>query len=221
MFADWTTYLPDYWAAIGQTIFMVVIAGGLTLVLGLIIGTTLHVTAPGALAPHAVIYNVLSTIVNIGRSIPFLILIVLLIPVTRLIVGTSVGQVAAIVPLTVGFTPFFSRLVESALREIDVGRIEAAQTIGLSKWQIITRVLLPESTSGLISAATIVLVGTVDGTAVAGAVGAGGIGDFALIYGYQRFYPELMFLAVLAMIIMVQAIQITGDTWVRLRRHKR
>ncbi|KAB1644490.1 MULTISPECIES: methionine ABC transporter permease [unclassified Pseudoclavibacter] len=221
MFVDWSTYLPEYWAAIGETLFMVAIAGGLTLVLGLSIGTLLHISAPGSLTPHPVLYHALSTIVNLGRSIPFLILIVLLIPLTRILVGTSVGVFAAIVPLTIGFTPFFSRLVESALREVDEGRIEAAKTIGLTKWQIITRVLLPESFSGLLSAATIVLVGTVDGTAVAGAVGAGGIGDFALLYGYQRFYPELMLLAVLAMVIMVQAIQLTGDIWIRLRRHKR
>ncbi|WP_430591874.1 methionine ABC transporter permease [Humidisolicoccus flavus] len=218
---DWTSYIPDFWDALGETLSMVAIAGSIIIVVGLIVGTTLYMTAPGSIAQNRTVYYVLTTIVNVGRSIPFLILIVIAIPVTRLVVGTTLGPVAALVPLTLGFAPFFSRLVESALREVDPGRIEAAKAMGISRFQFIFRVLLPESVSGLIAAVTIILVGTVEGTAVAGAVGAGGLGDFALRYGYQRFYPELMLLAVVAMVLIVQAIQLSGDFWVRARKHKR
>lgn len=218
---DWTRYLPDFWEALGQTVYMSVVAGFLVIVLGVTVGTILYMTAPGSFSPNPAIYYVLTTVVNLGRSIPFLILIVLLIPVTRLIIGTPLGPVAALVPLTFGFSPFFSRLVESALRELDQGRIDAAKSMGVTKWQFIFRILLPESLSGLLAAMTIILVGLVEGTAVAGAVGAGGVGDFALTYGYQRFYVELMALAVVSMVIIVQIIQLTGDNWIRLRKHKR
>ena len=218
---DWTQYLPDFWEALLQTLYMVGIAGPLILLLGIAVGTVLYLTAPGAIIPKPWIYFPLTTLVNVGRSIPFLILIVLFIPITRLIVGTTLGPVAALVPLVFGFSPFFSRLVEATLRELDQGRIDAAKTLGVTRTQFVFRVLLPESMSGLINAATIVLVGTVEGTAVAGAVGAGGVGDFALQYGYQRFYAELMFIAVLSMVIIVQIIQLTGDFWIRARKHKR
>lgn len=217
----WQTYLPDFWAALAQTLYMIAIAGPCVIVLGLTVGTTLYLIAPQSISPKPVLYYLLTTAVNIGRSIPFLILIVLLIPVTRAAVGTTLGPIAAIIPLVLGFTPFFSRLVESVLREIDQGRIEAALSMGVTRFQLIFRVLLPESFSGLLNAMTIILVGTVEGTAVAGAVGAGGVGDFAIEFGYQRFYGELMFISVFAMVIIVQLIQITGDVWIRARAHKR
>ncbi len=217
----WQTYLPDFWAALLQTLYMVAIAGPSIIVVGLTVGTTLYLIAPGSVTPKPALYYLLTTLVNVGRSIPFLILIVLLIPVTRAAVGTTLGPVAAIIPLVLGFSPFFSRLVEAALREIDQGRIEAARSMGVTQWQLVFRVLLPESFSGLLNAMTIILVGTVEGTAVAGAVGAGGVGDFAIEFGYQRFYGELMFISVFAMVIIVQVIQISGDLWIRARKHKR
>ncbi|MBD1550580.1 methionine ABC transporter permease [Pseudomonas typographi] len=218
---SWQTYLPDFWLALAQTLYMVAIAGPCIIIVGLAVGTTLYLTAPHSLSPKPVFYYLLTTVVNMGRSIPFLILIVLLIPITRALVGTTLGPAAAIIPLVLGFSPFFSRLVEAALRELDQGRIDAARTMGVSKTQFVFRVLLPESFSGLLNAITIILVGTVEGTAVAGAVGAGGVGDFAIEFGYQRFYGELMFISVLAMVIIVQLIQLTGDVWIRARKHKR
>ncbi|UFH48209.1 methionine ABC transporter permease [Pseudomonas sp. KNUC1026] len=217
----WQDYLPDFWAALGQTLYMIAVAGPSVILLGLVVGTTLYLTAPGSVYSRPALYYSLTTLVNVGRSIPFLILIVLLIPVSRAVVGTTLGPVAAIIPLVLGFSPFFSRLVEAALRELDQGRIDAALAIGVTRWQLIFRVLLPESFSPLLGAMTIILVGTVEGTAVAGAVGAGGVGDFAIEYGYQRFYWQLMAISVLAMVLLVQAIQLSGDLWIRARRHKR
>lgn len=218
---DWTQYLPDFWHALGQTLYMTTLAGLLVISLGIALGLLLYLSAPNSWRPHPTLYHTVNTLVNIGRSIPFIIMIVILIPVTRIIVGTPLGPAAALVPLTIGFTPFFSRLIESNLREIDQGRIEAARVIGVSTPQFIFRILLPESLSGIIASATIILVGLVEGTAVAGAIGAGGVGDFALTYGYQRWFTELIVIAVLAMVLIVQAIQLTGDAWIRLRRHKR
>jgi D-methionine transport system permease protein len=218
---DWTQYLPDFWYALGQTLYMTALAGTLVISLGIALGLLLYLSAPNSWRPHAALYHTVNTVVNIGRSIPFIIMIVILIPVTRMIVGTPLGPAAALVPLTIGFTPFFSRLIESNLRELDQGRIEAARVIGVTTPQFIFRILLPESLSGIIGSSTIILVGLVEGTAVAGAIGAGGVGDFALTYGYQRWYTELIFIAVLAMVLLVQAIQLTGDLWIRLRRHKR
>ncbi|MDT0234807.1 methionine ABC transporter permease [Curtobacterium sp. BRB10] len=218
---DWHRYLPDFWEALGQTLYMAGLSAVLVLLLGVTVGTVLYLTAPGSWRPSPIVYHALNTIVNVGRSIPFLILIVLLIPFTRLVVGTTLGPVAALVPLTLGFSPFFSRLIEANLREVDQGRVEAARAIGVSTPQYVFRILLPESLSGIIGSATIIVVGLVEGTAVAGAVGAGGVGDFALTYGYARFLPELMLIAVVAMVVIVQAVQISGDTWIRLRRHKR
>lgn len=218
---DWKVYLPDFWEALGQTLYMTAGSGVLVIFFGIVIGLTLYLTAPNSWSPHPIIYYVVNTIVNIGRSIPFIILIVILIPVTRLIVGTPLGPVAALVPLTIGFTPFFSRLIEANLRELDQGRVEAARVIGVTTPQFIFRILLPESLSGIIASATIILVGLVEGTAVAGAIGAGGVGDFALTYGYQRWYTELILISVISMVLLVQFIQLTGDIWIRLRKHKR
>ncbi len=218
---DWHRYLPDFWEAFGQTLYMSGIASVLVIALGITVGTVLYVTAPGSWRPNPAVYYVVNTIVNIGRSIPFLILIVVLIPFTRLVVGTTIGPVAALVPLTLGFAPFFSRLIEANLRELDQGRIEAARVIGVTTPQFIFRILLPESLSGIIGSATIIVVGLIEGTTVAGAVGAGGLGDFALTYGYARFFGELMLIAIVAIVLIVQLVQITGDVWIRLRRRKR
>ena len=177
---DWTVYLPDFWQALGQTLYMTAFSGCLVITLGTAIGLTLYLSAPNSWHPRPIVYQVLNTVINIGRSIPFIIMIVIMIPVTRWIVGTPLGPVAALVPLSFGFTPFFSRLIEANLRELDQGRIDAAKVIGVTTPQFIFRILLPESFSGIIASSTIILVGLVEGTAVAGAIGAGGVGDFAL-----------------------------------------
>ena len=221
MIRDWTQYLPDFWDALGQTLYMAALAGVLVITIGIAIGLVLYLTAPNSWSPRPAVYHTVNAVVNVGRSIPFIIMIVILIPLTRLVVGTPLGPVAALVPLTVGFTPFFSRLIEASLREIDQGRIDAARVIGVTTPQFIFRILLPESLSGIVGSATIILVGLIEGTAVAGAIGAGGLGDFALTYGYQRWFTELIVIAVVAMVAIVQAIQIGGDTWIRLRKHKR
>lgn len=221
MTRDWTQYLPDFWVALGQTLYMTSLAGVLVITLGIALGIVLYLSAPDSWRPNPVLYHVVNTIVNTGRSIPFIIMIVILIPVTRIVVGTPLGPVAALFPLTVGFTPFFSRLIEANLRELDLGRVEAARVIGLTTPQFIFRILLPESLSGIIGSATIILVGLVEGTAVAGAIGAGGIGDFALTYGYQRWFTQLIVIAVISMVVIVQTIQVGGDVWIRLRKHKR
>lgn len=221
MTRDWTQYLPDFWIALGQTLYMTSLAGVLVITLGIALGIVLYLSAPDSWRPNPVLYHVVNTIVNTGRSIPFIIMIVILIPVTRIVVGTPLGPVAALFPLTVGFTPFFSRLIEANLRELDLGRVEAARVIGLTTPQFIFRILLPESLSGIIGSATIILVGLVEGTAVAGAIGAGGIGDFALTYGYQRWFTQLIVIAVISMVVIVQTIQVGGDVWIRLRKHKR
>ncbi|PLZ03175.1 metal ABC transporter permease [Burkholderia sp. WAC0059] len=221
MIRDWTQYLPDFWVALGQTLYMTSLAGVLVITLGIATGLVLYLSAPDSWRPNPVVYHAVNTVVNVGRSIPFIIMIVILIPATRLVVGTPLGPVAALFPLTVGFTPFFSRLIEGNLRELDQGRVEAARVIGVTTPQFIFRILLPESLSGIIGSATIILVGLVEGTAVAGAIGAGGVGDFALTYGYQRWFTQLIVIAVVSMIAIVQVIQITGDVWIRLRKHKR
>lgn len=221
MTRNWMQYIPDLWEALGQTLYMASLSGVLVITLGIAIGLVLYLNASDSWRPRPVLYHAVNGIVNTGRSIPFIILIVILIPVTRFVVGTPLGPAAALFPLTVGFTPFFSRLIEANLRELDQGRVEAARVIGVTTFQFVFWILLPESLSGIIGSATIILVGLVEGTAVAGAIGAGGVGDFALTYGYQRWFTQLIVIAVVSMVLIVQFVQITGDTWIRLRKHKR
>ena len=181
----------------------------------------MHASAPDGIRPNRVLNSVLGTVVNIGRSLPFVILLVLLIPATRAIVGTALGATAAIVPLTIGSVPFFARVVENALREVDSGRVEAARSMGATDKDIITKVLLPESVPGLVAGATLTAVMLIGFSAMAGAIGAGGLGDFAIKYGYQRFNTPVLFVAVVILIVLVQAIQSTGDLVVRSMAHKR
>jgi D-methionine transport system permease protein len=211
----WTAYLPLLWQALGETVYMVALASVLTLTLGLLIGVALFVSAPDGLRPTKPVNTALGLIVNVSRSLPFLILLIVLIPVTRAIVGTSLGATAALVPLTAGTAPFFGRVVETALREIDQGRIEAAQSMGATQREIVTKVLLPEALPALLAGVTLTLVMFVDYSAMAGAIGAGGLGTFAIKYGYQRFNTELMIATVVILIVIVQSIQLGGETVVR------
>jgi len=217
----WTDYLDLLWQAFTETLYMVALSAVFTFVLGLAIGVLLYVTGPGGVLTNRFVYGPLGVLVNVGRSLPFLILLIVLLPVTRAIVGTSLGATAAIVPLTIGSSPFFGRVVETALREVDPGRIEAAQSMGATTADIVRKVLLPEALPGLLAGATLTLVMFVDYSAMAGAIGAGGLGNFAIKYGYQRFNTQLMLATVVILVVLVQLLQSVGDRVVRAVAHRR
>ena len=197
--------------ALGQTLYMVAIASLVSFVLGLPLGVLLHVTQKGRILQHRTLNMILGWIVNAGRSIPFIILMVAVIPFTRLLTGSSIGTNAAIVPLSIAAIPFVARLVEGALSEVSSGLIEAAQAMGATPMQIITKVLLPEARAGLINAMTITVVTLVGYSAMAGAIGGGGLGDLGIRYGYQRFDGAIMLSTVIVLIALVQLLQMLGD----------
>jgi D-methionine transport system permease protein len=203
-----------------ETIYMVGVSLLIAAGFGLPIGILLVITGPDHIRPNPVLHSALSTIVNIGRSLPFIILLVAIVPFTRFVVGTSIGTVGAIVPLTVSAIPFFARLVETNLLEVDGGVIEAAQAIGATTWQIIGKVLIPEAKSGLVLSVTNSAVSLISYSAMAGAVGGGGLGDLAIRYGYQRFQPDVMLATVIVLIILVQGIQTLGDWVARKLNHR-
>ncbi|HCF0066677.1 TPA: ABC transporter permease, partial [Pseudomonas aeruginosa] len=182
-----------------------------TVVLGLPLGVLLFLTGPRQMFEQKAVYTLLSLVVNILRSLPFIILLIVMIPLTVLITGTSLGVAGAIPPLVVGATPFFARLVETALREVDKGIIEATQAMGASTRQIIWNALLPEARPGIIAAITVTAITLVSYTAMAGVVGAGGLGDLAIRFGYQRFQTDVMVVTVVMLLILVQILQTVGD----------
>jgi len=204
---DWS----EIWLATGDTMTMLFGSLFFTVVLGLPLGVLLFLTSPRQLFEQKGLYALLSLIVNILRSLPFIILLIVLIPVTTLLVGTSLGVAGTIPPLVVGCTPFFARLVETALREVDRGVVEATQSMGASTWQVIRHTLLPEARGGLLAAVTVTAIVLVDYTAMAGVIGGGGLGDLAIRYGYQRFQTDVMVVTVLLLLVLVQALQMTGD----------
>ncbi len=194
----------------GVTLYMTLASTLIAYILGMPMGVILVVTAPGGLKPNKIIYKIFDVVVNIVRSIPFLILLMLLIPFTRLIVGKSYGASATIVPLALAAAPFVARLVESSLLEVDHGVIEAAQSMGAGLWTIIWKVLLAEARTSLIVGATISL-GTILGySAMAGVVGGGGLGDIAIRYGYYRYQADIMIVTVVLLVALVQILQIAG-----------
>ncbi len=195
---------------IGATLYMTLVSALMAYVIGLPMGIALVVTAKDGLRPNAAAYKILDVIVNIVRSVPFLILLILIIPFTKLLVGKSYGSTATIVPLTLAAAPFIARLVESSLQEVDKGVIEAAQSMGASLWTIIWKVLLAEARTSLIVGATIA-VGTILGySAMAGTVGGGGLGDIAIRYGYYRYQTDIMIVTVILLVALVQILQIIG-----------
>ncbi|MFJ5698205.1 methionine ABC transporter permease [Arthrobacter sp. NPDC093139] len=203
--------LPE---AIMETLQMVGISGFFTVLVGLPLGVFLHTTAPGGLRPMPVVNRIVSDIVvNITRSIPFAILMVALIPLARLLVGTSLGPVAASVSLSIGTIPFFARLVEACLRDVHHGKIDAAQVMGSTRMQVISKVMLPESLPALVAAATTTVVTLVGYSAMAGLVGGGGLGKLAYNYGFQRFDVTVMLVTIVLIIVLVQVIQLTGE-WI-------
>ena len=203
--------LPE---AIVETLQMVGISGFFTVLVGLPLGVFLHATAPGGLRPMPVVNRIVSDIVvNITRSIPFAILMVALIPLARLLVGTSLGPVAASVSLSIGTIPFFARLVEACLRDVHHGKIDAAQVMGSTRMQVINKVMLPESLPALVAAATTTVVTLVGYSAMAGLVGGGGLGKLAYNYVFQRFDFTVMLVTIVLIIVLVQVIQLTGE-WI-------
>ena len=210
--------LPE---AIVETLQMVAISGFFTVLIGLPLGVFLHTTAPGGLRPMPVINRIVSDIVvNITRSIPFAILMVALIPLARLLVGTSLGPVAASVSLSIGTIPFFARLVEASLRDVHHGKIDAAQVMGSTKMQVINKVMLPESLPALVAATTTTVVTLVGYSAMAGLVGGGGLGKLAYNYGFQRFDVTVMLVTIVLIIVLVQVIQLTGEWIARSLDHR-
>lgn len=197
--------------AFGDTLYMVAISLIFSGLIGLPLGILLVITRKGHILENKWVFNVLNPIINILRSVPFIILLVALIPFTRMIVGSAIGTNAAIVPLIFYAAPYIARLVENSLLEVDKGIIEAAQAMGATTWQIIYRFLIPEGLSSLILTFTTATIGLVGSTAMAGAVGAGGVGDLALAYGYQRFDTMTMVVTVAALVIIVQLLQSTGN----------
>lgn len=194
-----------------DTLLMVGISAFLALLIGLPMAVILVNTSENGIYPSKKINHALGWVVNITRSIPFLILMVALIPFTRLIVGTSYGVWAAVVPLTIAATPFFARIAEVSLREVDHGLIEAAQAMGCNRKQIIWHVLLPEALPGIVAGFTVTLVTMINSSAIAGAIGAGGLGDIAYRYGYQRFDMQIMLAVIVVLVVLVMLIQALGD----------
>jgi D-methionine transport system permease protein len=201
--------------ALGQTLQMVAVAGLIGALIGLPIGVFLATSGKGELFPAPALNRIIGAIVNAARSTPFIILVVAIIPFTRLVTGTSIGTYAAIVPLTVATIPFVARLAEAAIREVDKGLIEAARAMGATPLQIVFKVLLAEAKPGLTLALTLTLVSLVGYSAMVGAVGGGGLGDLGIRYGYQRFMPDVMLAVVVVLIVLVQAIQSLGDALAR------
>lgn len=213
-----TTALPE---AFVETLIMVGISAVTTLLLGLLFGVALHVTRPGGLRPMRWLYPMLSSVVvNITRSVPYAILMVALMPFTAWLVGTSIGPSAATVSLTIGTAPFFARLVETALREVPSGTVDAARVMGSTRWQIVRKVLLPEALPGLVAAITTTIVMLIGYSAMAGLIGGGGLGRLAYNYGYQRFDTSVMIITLVIMVVLVQLIQWIGDTIVRKVDHR-
>ena len=208
------------WNSLLETLLMVGVAGLFAMIFGIPLGVSLIVTGKDGMLAHPLLNKVLGGIVNATRSVPFVILLVAIIPLTRLIAGTSIGTQAAIVPLAIAAIPFMARIAENAMREVDPGLIIAARAMGATPGQIIRKVLLPEALPGLIAATTVTLVSLIGYSAMAGAIGGGGLGDLGIRYGYQRFLPEVMLAVVVVLIALVQCMQSLGDWLVRRLSHR-
>lgn len=204
------------WDGTLETLYMVFFASAVSIIFGVPLGVILLVTSKGYFWESPNFYRILGTIVNALRSVPFIILMVAIIPFTKFLVGSSIGTTAAIVPLTVGTIPFLGRLVETSLRTVPTGLIEAATSMGASPWQIVRRVLIPEAMPELIQNFTITVILLIGYSAMAGTIGGGGLGDLAIRYGYMRFRADMMISTVIILIVMVQVVQFIGDL---LSRH--
>ena len=204
--------IPLLSKALGETIYMVAVSMTIASVLGIPLGVLLHTTSRGQILESPALNRIIGAIVNAIRSIPFIILMVAIIPLTRLLVGSAIGTTAAMVPLVIASVPFIGRQVETSLKEVPYGLVEAALAMGATPCQIIWHVLLPEAMSSIAAQLTTVIISLVGESAMAGAIGGGGLGDLAIRYGYQRFRPEIMLATVVILIILVQAVQFAGNT---------
>lgn len=204
-----------------DTLYMVGLAALFTVIIGLPLGVLLFLTRRDGVLPAPKLNQVIGSVVNVGRSLPFIVLLIALIPFTRLIVGTTLGSTAAVVPITIGAFPFFARVVENALDEVDKGRIEAILSMGGNVWHIIGKVLLPEALPALLAGITLTVVMLIGFSSMAGVIGGGGLGDLAIRYGYQRFNDQVMIGTVVILVIMVQLVQSMGDRLVRQLAHRR
>ncbi len=209
-------FLQSFW----ETLVMVGISGTLGALVGLPLGVLLHLTERGGVLENVSANRAMGLTVNAVRSTPFIILLVAVIPFTRFVVGTSIGTAAAVVPLTIASAPFIARLVETALREVDRGLVETAEALGATTRQIVFKVLLPEALPGIVAGLTITFVSLVGYSAMAGAIGGGGLGDLGIRYGYQRFLPQVMLAVVVILIVFVQLVQSFGDWLVRRLSHR-
>ncbi|MBW9460396.1 ABC transporter permease [Kluyvera sp. EC_51] len=204
-----------------DTLYMVGFATLFTVLIGLPLGVLLFLSRRQGIVPMPRLNAVLGAIINTGRSLPFIVLLIALIPFTRLLVGTTLGSTAAIVPITIGAFPFFARLTESALDEVDYGRIEAVLSMGGNAWHVVSKALLPEALPALLAGTTLTIVMLIGFSSMAGVIGGGGLGDLAIRYGYQRFNDQIMIGTVLILVLMVQGVQMGGDHLVRALAHRR
>ncbi|MCR5757047.1 MAG: ABC transporter permease [Selenomonas sp.] len=204
--------IPLLTKALGETVYMVAVSMAIASALGIPLGVLLYATDKGQVLESTKLNQVMGTVVNAVRSIPFIILMVAIIPLTRMLVGSAIGTTAAMVPLVIASIPFIGRQVETSLKEVPYGLIEAALAMGATPLQIISRVLLPESMPSIVAQLTTVVISLVGESAMAGAIGGGGLGDLAIRYGYQRFRPEVMIATVVILIVLVQAVQLVGNT---------
>lgn len=221
MFENFSAAMLELFAtSLWETLVMVAISGLAGAAIGIPLGVFLRLTDRGGVLENAPLNKTVGGVVNAVRSTPFIILLVAIIPFTRFITGSSIGTAAAVVPLTIAAAPFIARLVEASLREVDAGLVEAAQAMGATTPQIVFKVLLPEALPGIVAGLTITLVSLTGYSAMAGAIGGGGLGDLGIRYGYQRFLPDVMLAVVLVLIVFVQVVQSLGD-WAVRRLNKR
>lgn len=204
-----------------QTLIMVFFSAVFSLVLGFPVGVLLYVTNPSGITPRPVLNQILSRAVNVLRSFPFLILMIVLFPLSRLILGTSIGTSAAIIPLSIAAAPFVARVIETALNEVDPGMIQAAKAMGSTNWQIVYKVVIPEALPSVISGITLTIINLIGYSAMAGTIGGGGLGDLAIRYGYQRFRTDVMIAAVAVILVLVEVIQLAGTVLVSRMMKKR
>ena len=216
-----TPLIDKYVQAFLQTLAMVSVSAFIAIALGLVPAVVLTVTAPRNLYPRPRFHRVLSALVNFCRAIPFIILLIALLPVTRFLVGTTLGTWVAVVPLAANLIPFYARIAQVSLNDVDAGLIEAARAMGCKRWHIVRHVLLPEALPGIIGGMTVSVIAMVNASAMAGAVGAGGLGDLAIRYGYERYETRVMFEVIVILIALVSVIQFAGERLARRVDHRR
>lgn len=218
---SWDEFFPIMLNATLETLYMVGLAALFTVLVGLPTGVLLFISRQSGALPLPRVNAVLGSVINVGRSLPFVVLLIALIPFTRWVVGTTLGSTAAVVPIAVGAFPFFARIVENALAEVDSGRIEAIESMGGTVWHVITKALLPEALPSILAGVTLTVVMLIGFSSMAGVIGGGGLGDLAIRYGYQRFNQQVMAGTVIVLVLLVQLVQSLGDRLVRRLAYRR